>query len=64
MVHSQIPIKDLEELLKDTGVLTAPDASRWKWESVRILLKVIFFKCKVDARIHFFLIACYSFYYS
>lgn len=36
----QVSPKVLDELIKETGVLVVPEPSRWKWESVRILLKV------------------------
>ncbi len=36
----QISMKEVEDLIKDTNVLTISEASRWKWESIRFLLKV------------------------
>ncbi|XP_065214421.1 rapamycin-insensitive companion of mTOR isoform X2 [Planococcus citri] len=36
----KISPKVFDELIKETGVLVVPEPSRWKWESVRILLKL------------------------
>ena len=41
--YYQVTIRELEELLKETGTLTVPEASRWKWETIRILLRVCTF---------------------
>lgn len=38
----KVSLKELEELIKDTGILIVPDASRWKWKSIRILLRLSF----------------------